>query len=139
MSASGTAVPDATSLSVREIAIVERSAIPTAPPICCDVLISPDARPASAWLTPARAAIEIGTKQSAIPSATIRKPGSRSAAYEPPTETCVKQQHADRQQRHPARDQRLDADLGHERAATFAQMIDVPATARYATPVFIAE
>ena len=24
-------------------------------------------------------------------------------------------------------------------AATFAQMIDVPATARYATPVFIAE
>ena len=31
-------------------------------------------------LTPARAAIEIGTKQSAIPSATIKKPGSRSVA-----------------------------------------------------------
>ena len=29
------------------IAIVESTAMPSAPPICCDVLISPDARPAS--------------------------------------------------------------------------------------------
>ena len=79
MSACGSAVPAATSLSVRVIAIVESSAMPTAPPICCDVLIRPDASPASACLTPASAAIEIGTKQSAIPSAMIRKPGSRSA------------------------------------------------------------
>ena len=41
------AVPAATALSVREIAIVERTAMPSAPPICCDVLIRPDASPAS--------------------------------------------------------------------------------------------
>ena len=77
VSACGTAVPAATSSSVREIAIVESSAIPTAPPICCDVLISPDARPASACATPASAAIVIGTKQSAMPSPMIRKPGKQ--------------------------------------------------------------
>jgi hypothetical protein len=39
------------------------AAIPSAPPICCDVLISPDARSASDGCTPASAAIEIGTKE----------------------------------------------------------------------------
>ena len=112
--ASGIAVPAATSLSVREIAIVERSAIPTAPPTCCDVLISPEAIPASAWLTPASAAIEIGTKQSAIPSATIRKPGQQVGRVRPVDRDLREQQQADREDRHPARDQRPDSDLVHE-------------------------
>ena len=75
---------------MREVAIVDSAAMPSAPPICCEVLISPDARPASAGCTPARAAIEIGTNEKPIPSPTSRKPGSRSPTYEPPTETCVK-------------------------------------------------
>ena len=77
--------------------------MPTAPPICCDVLISPDARPASACCTPASAAIEIGTKQSAMPNAMIRKPGSRSATYEPPTETCVNRSIPTAEDRHARR------------------------------------
>ena len=42
---------------VREIEIVDSTASPSAPPICCEVLISPDARPASSSRTPATAAI----------------------------------------------------------------------------------
>ena len=57
-SALGTAVPEASASSVRELAIVDSAAIPSAPPICCDVLIRPDARPASDGATPASAAIE---------------------------------------------------------------------------------
>ena len=41
------AVPDAIASDVRDVAIVESAAMPSAPPICCDVLIRPDARPAS--------------------------------------------------------------------------------------------
>ena len=48
----GTGVPDATASLVVDVAIVERIAIPTAPPICCDVLIRPDARPASCCARP---------------------------------------------------------------------------------------
>ena len=102
------------------------------------MLIRPDASPASACCTPASAAIEIGTKQSAIPSAMIRKPGSRSDAYEPSTGTCVKSMPTASSAIPPAISERTPT-LFTRAAATFAQMIDVPATARYATPVFIAE
>ena len=53
--------------------------MPTAPPICCEVLMSPDASPASCGLVPATAAIVIGTKANGIPSPMMRKPGNRSA------------------------------------------------------------
>ena len=52
--------------------------MPSAPPICCDVLISPDASPASAGCTPASAAIEIGTNEKPRPTPISRKPGNRS-------------------------------------------------------------
>ena len=52
--------------------------MPSAPPICCEVLISPDASPASAGCTPASAAIEIGTNEKPMPTPMIRKPGNRS-------------------------------------------------------------
>ena len=91
VSASGTASPERAALSVCETATEERIAIPSAPPICCDVLISPEARPASFASIPARAAIEIETNANGIPIPTIRKPGSRSTTYEPPTDTCVNQ------------------------------------------------
>ncbi len=90
VSASGCATPAATSSVVVETAIVERIAMPTAPPICCDVLMSPDARPASSGFVPATAAIVIGTNANGMPSPMMRKPGNRSVQYEPSTETCVK-------------------------------------------------
>ena len=53
-------------------ATVETIATPSAPPTCCDVLISPDASPASCSWTPARAAIDIGMKAKAMPNPTSR-------------------------------------------------------------------
>ena len=64
---------------VCDVAIVESAAIPSAPPICCEVLIRPEANPASAGWMPASAAIEIGTNENPMPTPMIRKPGSRSA------------------------------------------------------------
>ena len=77
-SACGRAVPLRTASSVCEVAIVESAAMPSAPPICCEVLIRPEASPASAGFTPASAAIEIGTNENPMPTPMIRKPGSRS-------------------------------------------------------------
>src|SRR6266508_4959696 len=69
---------------------VQTCALPISP-ICCDVLIRPEASPASAGTTPASAAIEIGTNEKPRPTAISRKPGSRSPRYDPPTDTCVKE------------------------------------------------
>ena len=60
------------------VAIVVATATPIAPPICCVVLIRPDAMPASAWRTPVSAPIDIGTNASASPMPLIRKAGNRS-------------------------------------------------------------
>ena len=76
--ACGTASPDAVASFVCAIATAERTAIPRAPPICCEVLIRPEASPASLAGTPASAAIEIETNANAMPIAMIRNPGSRS-------------------------------------------------------------
>ena len=46
-SATGIAVPAWTASSVCVVAIVESAAMPSAPPICCVVLIRPEASPAS--------------------------------------------------------------------------------------------
>ena len=53
-------------------ATYDATATPTAPPICSDVLIKPDARPASCDTTPASAAIDIGMNANAMPTPTIR-------------------------------------------------------------------
>ena len=68
VSALAIASPSATRLSVRELAIEARMARPSAPPTCCDVLIRPDARPASCAST-LTAAIVIGTKAKPSPTA----------------------------------------------------------------------
>jgi hypothetical protein len=70
--------PDAMSVFVWVNATVAAIATPSAPPICCDVLIKPDARPASRSGTPASAAIDIGMNENAIPIPTSRYPGNRS-------------------------------------------------------------
>ena len=53
--------------------------MPTAPPICCDVLMSPEASPASRGFVPASAAMVIGTNANGIATPRTRKPGKRSA------------------------------------------------------------
>jgi len=52
--------PDASSVVVCVNATVATIATPSAPPICCVALISPDASPACCGSTPASAAIDIG-------------------------------------------------------------------------------
>ena len=109
-----------------------------APPICWDVLIRPDASPASEGSTPARAAIEIGTNEKPIPIAISRNPGSRSPRYEPPTDTWVKYASPAVRNAMPA----TSTGLTPTRVTSFAtadQTMAVPATARWATPVFSRE
>ena len=55
--------------SVRVLAIVASTASPSAPPICCDVLMSPDARPESSGEMPLTAAIVTGTNAKPRPNA----------------------------------------------------------------------
>jgi len=57
VSAVARCAPDAILSPVAEVAIADRAAIPSAPPTCWEVLIRPEASPASAGLTPASAAI----------------------------------------------------------------------------------
>ena len=64
--------PDLRSALVCVNATVEATATPSAPPICCVVLISPDARPASCGATPASAAIDSGMNENARPKPTER-------------------------------------------------------------------
>ena len=89
--ATAAALPSATRLSVTDVATADSTAMPSAPPICCDVLKSPEASPASSAFTPASAAIEIGTNEKPSPTDISRKPGRRSSTYVPSTDTCVNQ------------------------------------------------
>src|SRR6266699_1725752 len=133
------AVPSASACEVRDVAIVDSTAMPSAPPICCVVLNRPDARPASAWRTPASAAIEIGTKEKPRPTPTSRKPGSRSLRYVPWTETCVKYTSPLVSATIPLTSTGFTPMRVTSCAATADQRIALPATARYATPVFMGE
>src|SRR5215207_821210 len=61
--------PEANTSSVREVATVARIASPSAPPTCWEVLMSPEARPASSWFVPVTAAIVTGTNAKPSPTA----------------------------------------------------------------------
>ena len=63
---------------VRLVASVERIASPSAPPICCDVLRSPEARPASPGAIPLVAIRVTGTNVIPIPIEISMIPGRRS-------------------------------------------------------------
>ena len=56
----------------------------SAPPICCAVLIRPDASPASCGLVPVTAAIVTDTKANPNPAAASSDGPRTSATYEPP-------------------------------------------------------
>src|SRR3954454_3824929 len=131
--------PVATASVARVVAIVDSAAIPSAPPICCDVLIKPDAKPASAGWMPASAAIEIGTNEKPRPTATSRNPGNRSPRYEPCTDTWVKYTRPAVSDVIPITSTGFTPILFTSWAATAEVTIAVPATARYATPVLIGE
>src|SRR6185503_6777227 len=139
VSACGTASPAFVASVVCATATEERTAIPSAPPICCDVLIRPDATPASSAGTPASAAIEMETNENAIPTAVTRKPGRRSPRYEPSTETCVKYRRPIVRRLMPVTSTGLTPTRVTSICATIAQTIEVPATAMYATPVLSGE
>ena len=76
---------------MREFAIVARIARPSAPPICCDVLISPLASPASRPDTPLTAAIVMGTNAKPRPTAASSDAGRMSETYSPSGETWPNQ------------------------------------------------
>ena len=70
-------------------ASVERTARPSAPPICCDVLNSPDASPWSSSSRPVVAISVSGMNTAPMPSDVRSIAGSTSATYEPSTGSCV--------------------------------------------------
>src|SRR5581483_9121832 len=71
-------------------ATVERIASPRAPPICCDVLKMPDARPWSESARPVVATSVSTTKTKPIPNELSRIGGSTSATYVPCTGSRVR-------------------------------------------------
>ena len=68
--------PPASALAVRSLANVESTASPSAPPTCCEVLNTPEARPASALATFVVATRVSGTKVRPMPIAS----GARAAS-----------------------------------------------------------
>src|SRR5207244_4209653 len=76
--------PEWRRLWVRLLAIVARIASPSAPPICCEVLIRPEASPASCGLVPVTAAIVTDTNANPNPTAASSDGPSTSAVHEPP-------------------------------------------------------
>ena len=94
MSAEGSLPAEAMTSSVRELAIVASTARPKAPPICCEVLISPLARPDSCSRTPETAAIVVVTKANPSPKAASSDGPRMSERKLPPTETCENQSSA---------------------------------------------
>ena len=66
---SGLRSPEAIASLVVAVATAARTARPSAPPICCEVLMRPEASPASSGLIPVTAAIVVGTNASPSPIA----------------------------------------------------------------------
>src|SRR5450755_774023 len=83
VSAAGNDVWPASRWVVRDVAIAEKIASPSALPICCDELSSAAASPALSADTPALAAVVTPTKTAPRPNDTTSSPGRRSVRYEP--------------------------------------------------------
>ena len=97
--------------SRRELAIAARIARPSAPPICCDVLIRPEARPASCGSTPATAAIVIGTNAKPRPNARRSATGTGCRRRRcRPTEICENHSRPTAVSSRPRDQHRLDAE-----------------------------
>jgi hypothetical protein len=70
---------------VRDVAIAERIARPSAAPSCCAVFRSPAASPALSSPTPAFAAVVAPTKTKPTPNAVTSSPGRMFDTYDPST------------------------------------------------------
>src|SRR4051794_3111212 len=110
-------------------------ATPIAPPICCAVLMSPDARPASCASTPASAAIATGMNENGNANPTSRYPGRRSDQYDPSTGICVYQSIPAVIATKPAIMTGFGPTLVTRACATPAHRIAEPAVAMNVTPV----
>ena len=110
-----------------------------APPICCEVLIRPEASPASRSATPASAAIETGTNANAMPTPTITYPGNRSLANFPCTGICEYQIIAPVSRASPITMIGFAPNLVVSAWATPAARTAVPAVAMKVNPVFSGE
>ena len=125
-----TAVPVLTASLVVVVAIADSAAMPRAPPICCDVLISPEASPASWSCTPANAAIEIGTNEKPMPTPISRKPGQQVGEVRAADGDLGEVDEAGRQVAIPTTSTGLTPIRVTSCAARADQKIAVPATAR---------
>src|SRR4051795_1136 len=114
--------------------MVERIASPSAPPICCDVLIRPDASPASLLLTPDTAAIVTGTNENPSPAAATSDAGSTSEANVPSTDTREKSSSPIAIKPMPKTSTGLKTSLGKSCDATPAETMIVSASGRYEKP-----
>ena len=113
--------------------------MPSAPPTCCDVLMRPEAMPASWGWTPWRAAIETGTNAKPRPMPARTKPGTRSTRYPPCTSICVNQSRPSVSSDMPiVRIVLTPKRVTRACEAPAAKMITT-ATSRYAKPDFSAE
>src|SRR4051812_42818693 len=86
-------------------------ASPMAPPICCDVLKMPDARPASPESMFVVAISVTGTKVKPMPSAMITSPGKTSAKYVPCTGMPLRYTSPGGRHHHPDDRHEPDAEL----------------------------
>ena len=87
---------------MRLLANVERMAMPSAPPICCDVLNRPDARPASSRPTFVVAISVSGTNTNPSPMPMTMRPGRTSGTYDPVAVANDQEQEPDRSHDMPA-------------------------------------
>ena len=95
-------------------ATVESTARPSAPPTCCEVLISPLASPARWSFTPETAAIVCGTNAKPRPTA-ARSDGPRTSPRKVPSGgDLAEPDQAGGDQCHPGREDRLVADPGDQ-------------------------
>ena len=120
-------------------AIVAAIATPSAPPICCDVLRSPDATPATRSWRFASAASETGMKTNASPTPLSTKGTNRLRQNVPSGGSCVYQRYAKAVSARPVAITGLTPTRVMSACAAPAAGIVVPAVARNATPASIGE
>src|SRR4051794_31267017 len=138
VSAPGGAWCDASELVVTLFAIVARMARPSAPPICWDVLISPEASPSSCGSTPDTAATVIETNAKPSPTAASRDGNRMSPTYVPVGETWENKARPAAVSTRPTISTGLKPNRVPSPEAIPAETMIPPASGRYERPAFSA-
>ena len=113
VSANAGAVPVESSVLAVDVAIAESAAMPSAPPICCVVLNSPDASPASQAALCERRNRNRHERE-AEPDRNHQEPGQQVSPVRAADRDLCGVHEARCQRRHPDDEHRLDADPIHE-------------------------